>query len=640
MKRSPKTFPPRAAAWLCAALIAAQFSIGDARAWNWKETPQPLVGGPQYDRYAITADPRSPLAFHSKWKLLFLVEGGFLKGHVWTGRFFDQVEISPDVRVKPGTALVLNETWNHLYLVNGNDRLVFCWKPKGTSWSSMPMLDEPVSEVLAVDEKWQVIYAYSEARQAILAIRWTGQQWVSEAVVESIGVSGGEGVFDPKNRILYSSHATFDSDLPPLESCEAASGLPPWPVVATWWDGTAWRSRVVAETSVPQRPAWDPKQQRLYFASWDQPDALRVIELGRPREQLTAVGLDPQPLNFRKTSKRSLTSGWLSFAYGLRTWADDTSYPIDYEAVAKYGKQFGDSYGSVFTISPFPPTPPPLPSDDWVPLSAYIPSWESIDVPERVSSWSGLVSPNRRELLHQASLHRGGSVKVATGWEGVPELYGVYPRHGFNAAQNQNPADFGYYGYFLWTPDWHDEIPDEVLPLVTMEINGKIFPKPSAFKSELLPKDWIWYYDIHMGQVGSKAKAHVSDSAIALISTDVVGDPSLPLPPARLAGAESSVQTFGTRLAQEPSAAAAGGRFLDYPSAAANRAWTGGLAADRRSPFVFYTQAPQVKAVARTPGGRLVISNSVGAVEYDASAEEPTLVTEGPVWVSVLFSRP
>lgn len=632
---------PRPGASFCAALLAVFFLAEDARAWKWNQAPQPLIGGPPDERYAITADPRSPLAFHSKWKLLFFVHYGLLAGNMWTGRSFERIDMST-VRIKPGTALVLNETWHHLYAVNDDDRLVFCWKLQDGSWSSLPMLDEPISEVLAVDEKWQVVYAYSEERQAILAIHWTGEHWVSEAVVESAGVSGGEGVFDPKNQILYSSHATFDSDLPPLESCDAAPGLPAWPVVATWWDGATWRSRVVAETGVPQRPAWDPKQSRLYFAVWNQPDALRVIELGNPREQLTAVGLDPQPLNLRKTSKRSLTSGWLPFAYGLRTWTDNTSYPIDYKAVAKYGKHLGDSYGYSSEHSWFSPSPPPLPSDEWVPLSAHVPAWSSTAMPERVSSWSGLVSSTRRELLHQASLHQGGSVQVATGWVTVPELYGVYPRHRFNAAENQNPADFGYYGYFLWTPDWHDEIPAEVLPLVTVEINGKIFPKPSVFKSEFIPTDWTWYYstDIRMGQVGSKAKAHLSDSAITLTSGDVVGNPSLPLPPPRLAGASSSIRTSGSRLAQQPIAASAGGRFLDYPSAAANRAWTGGLAADRRSSFVFYTQAPQVKAVPRSPGGRLVVSNSIGAVDYDASADEPTLVTEGPVWVSVLFSKP
>lgn len=572
--------------------------------------------------------------------MLFSVEGGLLKGHMWNGQFFEAVEVAPAVTVQPGTALVLNEVWSQLYVVSKEGLLTVCHRSADGTWGSVAMLEEPVSQVLAVDEKWQVIYAYSEVRQAILAVHWNGRQWAGEAVVESIGPPGGEGTLDPTGQILYTSHAHFSSTLAPVDSCEAPLGLPAWPVVATWWDGAAWRSRVVAETGVPQRPAWDPRQKRLYFAVWNQPEALRVIELGSPRAQLAAAGTGIQPLNPRKTSKGGLAAGWVPFASGLPTWVDQAIHPIDYDAVTKYRKGFGGGSGVVVTVPPLPKPAPTLPSDQWVLLAAYVPEWASSTMPERVSSWSGVVSPTRRELLHQTSLHHGGSLRVATGWKSVPELYGVYPRQGFQADQNPDPADFGYFGYFLWTPDWHDEIPADVLPRVTTQVGGKILPKPSVFRTEFLTKDWSLPTDIDLGQVGEKAKSHFSDSAMMLVSSDVVRDPSLPLPPPRLADAESSVRTFGARLASQTNEAAPGGRFRNYPTTAANRSWAGGLAADRRGTFVFYTQAPDVRVTPRPPGGRMTISSNVGAVDYDASADVPSLVSEGPVWVSVLFSRP
>ncbi len=591
---------------------------------DWEEGPQPLVAGNRYDRYECVADPRSPLAFESSWKVLFFAKAGVLSGYYWTGSYFERANFESPQTLKPESAIVWDEAWHQAYFIGSDDRLKVARRSgkKSAPWKTSIVLDEPITEVLGVDERWHVVYAYSEARQAILSVRWTGAQWKSEAIAEQIGAPGGQGVVDSKSHVLYSTHSDFTGSLPPLQQTEIAPPLAGWPLVATWWNGKVWQSRVVARTGVPQRPAWDSRNSRLYFSNWQTPGTASCIELSQPLKSLASAKvlspfqtLDKSALVLRKAGVDIAKAGTAPFATGNKTWKDDQSYWINYNEADLYASGFYGStwlqLTSVFSNNTFSNYPPPTFSP-WEKVTCYVPDWQATPLPARVSSWSAVVSERRGELVHQEGSHAGGTLLTAPAWREVPDVYG------------HRDASGNFTIFFRWAAEWADEVPANRLDLTTL-VEGKRLPTGQAAA-------WDAYKNF-----GTKAGAYFSPKLAMVTSTDVVTDPSAPLPPPRLAGANSGLRTFGLPLAKASSNPKPGGRFMDYSPAAANRCWSGGIACDRRSPFVFYTQAPQVTVTPTKGGGGFPPFGGNIDVEFDAFAENPAVVSERPVWISVIF---
>jgi hypothetical protein len=604
--------------WTWCLLFFGLMSLDEASAQTWKREPQPVVAGPRANRYELLADARSGLAFDSAWKVLFHPINGWLNGHFWNGRHFAQIRyanVDQHYQLKPESALVMDEGWHYLYFVDREDRVRVCRRTRA-GWVQEPTVDEPLTQLLGVDEKWHILFAYSEVKQAVMAIRWsvTESRWVSEPILENVGTPGSEGAVDRVNHVLYTTHATWqagDTTQPLVPGSEPTGGNE-WPLVATWWNGSTWQSRKLTDTGVPQRPAWDTLRKRLYFARWD--GSINWIGMGRAGTVLATNPGVNETGDVAGTVPRSssFTQGSLTNTQPDDSWVDHQNYVINYNQRPYWGwGGFGTSTNTGgFTWTTFTLNPILIPRT-WEKVPAYLPSWQQTPLPARISSWNGIAASRRGELLVQQSTHDAGDLLTATGWQEVTELY-----------RTSNGL------YFLWSPDWADDLSDEALTARTELFDGRRLPRADMLSSES-PST---YY-------GTATLDRASKSLARLLSTDAVLSNNAPLPPTRLGPTLAEVRTQGVKL--NGTGVAAGERYRQYEPQAVNRAWTGGLAMDRRSRVAFYTQAPQVNL--GSPAASTSVHpwwplRTVGhpVSEFDPSVPDPKLLDEGLVWISIL----
>ncbi len=451
-------FRPRFLPVLTLLTLAPAFVIEAA---SWKKEPQPLVAGSLKTgpRYAVTATPGSNLVFDSSWRILWSVDGDSLTGHIWNrAKYFERlVTYAPTAemfRVGSGSALVLDPAWHVTYFVSPDGRLRAMQKsPSG--WVITDTIPGNVTQVLGVHPDWHTVFAYEATTRSLLAVHWSAadNMWKSDVIATDLGDAPAEGVVDAKRHVLY---ATFQNA--PAHGVPAAPGrLQPWPLVAAWWDGTGWKSQVIASTGVAQRPAHVPGEDRLYYTDRADLSGLRSF---RPSQGKLIAGerkFIPDLLT-KGTHSGSTTpvfrghAGW----QGAPTWVDDQRYAVNlgvqnYFPGSNLGSSVSISNGSLTLVggtlsvnnswaihsvdnaliwlnavggNAIPPQPYEAPPHNVV--SAHVPVWET---PEHAApglqQFRALYSEKRGEIVQQRVSEGEWTQTLAHNWQSVDHVYQI-----------------------------------------------------------------------------------------------------------------------------------------------------------------------------------------------------------------------
>jgi hypothetical protein len=305
---------------------------GALQAGSWSDMPQPLIVGAPGRRAALEAGASSNLVMDGEWRALWFVGDNSLKVCHWNGRYFQTTALPSSHPVAPGSALVLDRKFHQVFYVGQNGRLCVTTRSNGR-WGTRMTLDEPVTSVLGVDQVWHGVYVYSEERQSILIFTWSSRlkRWSSRVVLANVGVAPYEGAVDSVNHILYTTHQTA-----PALGVNAAENpfVQPWPLIATWWDGTTPRSQVVEQTGLPQRPALRTQDARLCFnLSTDDGRVHWVEPVSRPGATLEleeGISEHGGPI-------------------GL-PWEDDKTYPVNLGSIDYFGGGGSTGHNSVITM--------------------------------------------------------------------------------------------------------------------------------------------------------------------------------------------------------------------------------------------------------------------------------------------------
>ena len=511
-------------------------------AGGWASIPQPLVLGYHGDRYVAKADAGSSLVMHSAQRVLYSVSYGQLNATYWMGRTFleqsvayalnaretDQEAMFHLASVKRGSALVMDQAWGMVYYITNGERLICCRRAGGL-WNLQVMVDEPLTHVLGVDQRWHLVYAYDAARRVIVVLRWDSADkgWRSQVIARDVGAPAAEGAVDSSWHVLYSVH----KDAPGAWTTQAGGTQHAWPLLATWWDGSQWTSQVVDVTGVPQRPGVHAATHRVFYSRRDELDATRWFQ--PPANPFTTIR-NRSGGNIRLLGKlldelpRRL--GATTDTLGNRSYLDNDSWPVDLNPDYLWS-------GGVVTTSTglwgWKALQPPF-----TPVVCYVPQLTEIPLSDRVSGSAFVVHPRRAELVQQRSKRLGGVVYVPSGWTAVP-----------NVLKDANGHHF--------------------------------FATPDANQTIVSPPFGSSYY-----------LTRVSSPAELLGNPHATLDPNAPLPPAYESKAPSTIQTFGYRLAKRPTLSGVGGRFQDYAVGQDRQGAVGGIAVDSATRFTFYTQAP------------------------------------------------
>ena len=306
---------------------------------------------------------------------------------------------------------------------------------------------------------WHTVFAYDATTRSLLAVHWSAADnaWKSDVIAADLGDAPSEGVVDAKRHVLY---ATFQN-APALGVPAAPGRLQPWPLVATWWDGTAWKSQVIASTGVAQRPAHVPGEDRLYYTDRADLSGLRSF---RPSQGKLIAGerkFIPDLLT-KGTHSGSTTpvfrghAGW----QGAATWGDDQRYAVDlgvqsYFPGSNPGSSVSISNGSLTLVggtlsnglsvnnswaihdvgnglmwlnavggNTIPPSP--YESPPHIAVSAQVPVWET---PEHagpgLQQFRALYSGKRGEIIQQRVSEGEWTQTLAHNWQPVDHVYQV-----------------------------------------------------------------------------------------------------------------------------------------------------------------------------------------------------------------------
>ncbi len=578
----------------------------------WAAKPQPLVAGPPGQRRIVSADEGSPLLMDSGWKIIWRLQSGELSGEAWTGTYFDSVWPDGDARVASSSSLVMDSEFHQVFFVGEMGRLCVCQRVGG-QWQISETCPEPVTNVLGVDQIWHAIYAYDAARGAILSIHWdqATQAWTSQLVKDGLGPVTTAGDVDSRWHILYSVHA----DAPGLGVPASTDPFSqPWPMVATWWDGTAYRSEVVQTTGLPQVPAVRATDNVVFFSD---SVGLRQARWFRPAQNPSALRPAGSALltSLREQSpaakKPRATGGLLANWQGRPSFVDDKRYPVNLNAPVDY---FGGTHGVIISL---PNRPTGLnynfvfsgwsgdtyyPAPPFESVAAYVPEWIPTPIPARVTGATTAVSLRRGELVQQRATHAAGNGYEARGWTQVDGIYrdarGVFFRLGPGAASQ---LSYGNDPTFAATPG-------------TITVEGATFHDPLTVPGSagsLMLNQWGFPANSNTGPVVTGAWFSIprasAGSLKSVVSADAVDDESGPLPAPRLVPDSARLLTFGRPTSLRSKAPLPGGRYQDYAGDNYQAALAGGIACDQRTKFIVYTQAPAPSSSEYSPVWLVVV---------------------------------
>lgn len=601
--------------------LASALLASTAMAGGWNTSPQPLIIGPAgANRSIATADAGSSLVMDSGWRCLYSVSWNQVRLNYWTGKYFSQVALSSKFfdkdfnitdpssydrcAVKPGTALAVDQAWHMLYYISAEQGLVTAFRT-GSKWKVLT-LGPTATHLLGVDQSWHIVYAYDEVQRTILAFHWDTvlNRWTSETIVTNIGLPGAEGAVDSAWHVLYSSHA----DAPGLDH----RGIPDqsttdgifkqWPLVATYWDGTQWRSQLIDKTSLPQRPAVRKSDHRLFYARRDDIDQSRWFQPNAKPFTTTRNTQGKAVTNLTNLLPQDPTMGlgYKELAQERDTYLDDQNYVINWNPnYARGWKRTSDSWtygsstwtwigGSNYTI------PSLYDSSNLTAVDCFIPEWNAEPVPPQIKSYHSTMDQRRGDLVHQVARSEIGLVYRATAWVHVPNIYqradGKFVKLTTTLAESSAQ---------VWGPiggTWTSETKQ-----------GSIYIEERQFTS--------------LQQAAGNRYATVDANAVA--------------PAPFLGSSASTVKTMGHSMNPKVTRILSGRRFQFYSDTQEGQSETGGMATDPTSTFVFYTQAPNP-----SPSSSSIWFNDYSPPPTwadSAPAEAKPPLPSGQVWIVVIF---
>lgn len=596
--------------------------ITTAISGEWQSEPQPLIIGPSGSKRTVAqADAGSSLVMDSGWRCLYSVKWEQVHLNYWTGKYFNQDSLyskflenkgdnsAPDAyakcSVKKGSALAVDQEWHMLFYISQSHGLVSALR-KGSRWKVVT-ISPNATHLLGVDQNWHIVYAYDAAQRTIEALRWDKKlkKWTSEVIVRDIGVPGAEGVVDSDWHVLYSTHTDAPSlDQRGIAELDTTHGVfKQWPLVATYWDGVKWRCELIDQTALPQRPALQKSNHRLFYARrddvnqsrWFQPNSKPFTTTKNAAGKAVAALTDLLP----QDSTRGL--GFKPLDQELDTYQDDQNYSINWNPNYAKGWQ-KTSRGSYYLGSTSqtynwhfsqPLNVPVYTSNELTAVECYIPEWVSEVVPPRLTGYRSLMDQRRGHLVHQTSKAESGFVHRAVGW--VPVNY-VYRR-----------ADGRY-----------------------VKLGKPI--------EEITSNVWRYNYETQTSYFETVKGAALQDSEFTTL-VNAVGnrfatlDASAAITEVFLGPAESSIRTLGHPMNSNYFGLFWGRRYQNYSDTQEQQSATGGIATDPKSSFVFYTQAPDPTQA------RLFSMIQAGRIPNNDSAPPASIVPDpsGMVWIVVIF---
>ncbi len=540
---------------------AALLAPAAAQAWPWNSEPQPIV----YNGAAVKADAGSPLAWDNSLRGLFFIRHGAISLAKWDGAQLrpsvlraraDAGSPAAPVSAELEAGLLVDPGWHLVfYVAEGQPR---CLRWRTDRWIPETLGPEPVTKLLAVDERQHALFAYDAAARAVRRYRYSRNAWGSEIIAAGLGAASEPGAFDPVRGALYTTHATADaaiarqSGMAPLETVSANALLDPWPLLETRWNGAAWTTRVLFETGIPQQPAVRPADGRVFFTTRTRVEGVCFFQ--------PAVG---------KVAERA---GSAEQWRGQPTFVDDDSYVIKKPNNPPEWSWPGGSYSSSVSMIQVRPVPLAYPVSLTPPIEVvpyYKPVWEEVTLPERVARFRALVNPRQGRLVQHRELWGGEVRRRQTGAAVDGYLY-----RDAAGQMVRSLVRFDVYRYDPFTG----------LPLAA-QIH---FPRLDATFDPANPPTFFSKLTDPAGMFG----ALTQELASASIPAGRVLDSTKPYVPEYLARPVdvrlfTSGHSYATPLLNQR-----GARHRTYWEKATELARPAGLAVDRATGATFYTQAP------------------------------------------------
>ncbi len=602
------------------ALPALIFCAGPlASAGPWSSEPQPLVhdnGVPRQKRVVgwnrfspILADAGSPLGWDQSHRILWFINRGSLHAAFWTGKTFLPRDVGL-VAPKPAGGLAVDPGLHFVFCLDagGNPQWIHRY---GVKWIVTPMGGGPVARLLGVDSLRHRLFAYDAEARGIRLYLYDAKAktWTSSIIADGLGAAGDMGAFDVTAQTLYSTHADVEATVARHPSAQAIGdptglgALDPWPLVATAWDGTAWTSRVLDETGVPQQPAVRATDHRVFFAKRE---GTRLVHFYQPA---TASAPDSFGQN----------DGWS----GQDTWEDNDSYRI---VAPTYPGGWGgwSSSGSVTITWGNWGSPQILFGGYDValkgPITAvpyYAPVWNDVALPDRLTSFRAVINPKQSRLVQHREIFRGEIAREQTGLKVAGYLYrdanGVFATE---VASSEAAVTYPH-----------------VLTLGQSQLHpplGATFDpaNPPASHALLAAADGFFYAK-QASVVIHPTFPGLAKSNFKLADFTLAADTAL-LPPQLRGPSAVHLRTFGHRFASteidQP-----GGRYRSYLKYGTQYSVPSGVAVDGATGVTFYTQAPPPDPNSNT---EVVSSNGLlsGAIisHVGSTSPPPTPQFTGP----------
>ncbi|MDB6156062.1 MAG: hypothetical protein JWL90_4515 [Chthoniobacteraceae bacterium] len=546
-------------------------SVSSALAGGWNEEPQPLVFKKAVGAdplTAIRADAGSPLAWDQSAHMLWFVDFGTLHAAWWNGSTFVSADMGL-IAPLPEAGIVIDSSTHFVYCVSA-DGFPHCARLIGKKWVIRKIGDKPVTRLLGVDQARHRLFAYDANAAGIRLYQFDAKtkSWPSSIIASGLGAAGDLGAFDAASQTLYTTHETAEPGIqrhPDAQTIADPTGfgkLKPWPLVATAWNGTAWSSRLLGDTGVPQQPAVRPLDHRLFFASRDD---LKTVRFYQPAYRKAADAFGSE-------------TGWS----GRDTWRDDDSYKIvepKYPRawisglfLSSYSLSFLSDAAMIFsgttryTVKLTSPV---------VPVPYYAPIWTDLPLAPRLAGFRALINPRQSRLVQHREWFEGEIARSQTGMQIVGYLY----RDATGLLVTEcaaDPANGPQLDSDLRQPRFYPALDAGFDPLSAPAdfarlSDSEIFADPNDIVAD----------PMHRNPVKSTAipGSYTTNAASPLVP------PHLRLP--------SSVQlrTFGHRYSlgklDQP-----GSRFRAYSNAGTDYAMASHIAIDTATGVTFYTQAP------------------------------------------------
>ncbi|MDH4476697.1 MAG: hypothetical protein QE274_09485 [Verrucomicrobiaceae bacterium] len=601
--------------------LALGLLASSAFAGGWNSMPQPLIiGPPGSNRDIATADAGSSLVMDSGWRCLYSILGNRVHLNYWTGKHFNQVSLASKFfdkhsnltdesslvrsQVKPGTALAVDQSWHMLYYISQDHGLVTAFRT-GTQWKVVT-LSPSVTHLLGVDQSWHIVYAYDEVQRSLLAFRWDTvlNRWASETIATNIGLPGAEGAVDSAWHVLYSSHADApDLDHRGIPDQSTTYGIfKQWPLVATYWDGTQWRSQLIDKTSLPQRPAVRKSDHRVFYARRQDVNQSRWFQPNTKPFTTTKNAKGKAVANLTNLLPQDPTKGlgYKELGQERDTYVDDQNHVINWNPnYAKGWKRTSDSWTSgsstwTWIGRPNYTIPSLYDSSNLTAVDCFIPEWTAETVPRHIKSYHSTMDQRRGDLVHQVAMSEISLAYRATAWVHAPNIY--------------QRAD----GKFVKLTTSLAESSAQVWSLI-----GGTWTSESKQGS-------IYLY----GQQFTSLQ-EAAGNRFATLDANASG------PAPFLGSSASTVKTMGHSMNPKVTKTLLGRRCQNYTETQQEQSDTGGIATDPASTFVFYTQAPTPSLSYSDTWFNWYLPPSTGTDSAPTPAKTPA--PKGQVWIVVIF---